>query len=89
MSPAATPETASAKTSKIKAPMTREDYEKLRQTVREVYDEESGRYRLVRGNGEIIERIVSRQDHQSINRQATKGDGQSFAKHVYRQARGP
>ena len=70
-----------------KAPMTREEYEALRNTVQEVYDEQTGRYRLVRGTGEIIERIVSRQDHQAINRQATYGDGQSFARQVYRQAK--
>lgn len=70
-----------------KAPMSREEYEALRNTVREIYDEQTGRYRLVRGTGEIIERIVSRQDHQSINRQATYGDGQSFARQVYRQAK--
>eukprot|EP00977_Amphora_coffeiformis_P012472 scaffold3077_cov162-Amphora_coffeaeformis.AAC.31 len=69
------------------APMTREEYEALRNTVREVYDEQSGRYRLVRGTGEIIERIVSRQDHESINRQATYGDGQSFARQVFRHAK--
>ena len=67
-----------------KAPMTREEYEVLRNTVHEVYDEQSRRYRLVRGTGEIIERIVSRQDHQSINRQATYGDGRSFARQVFR-----
>jgi hypothetical protein len=34
---------------------------------REVYDEETGRYRLVRGTGEIVERIVSKSDHERIN----------------------
>ncbi len=64
------------------APMTREQYDAQQKQVREVYDEESGRYRLVRGNGEIIERIVSRTAHEQINRGATRGDGSSFAKNV-------
>ena len=40
-------------------PMTREQYEAEQSKVREVYDPESGRTRLVRGSGEIIERIVA------------------------------
>jgi Nuclear RNA-splicing-associated protein len=64
------------------APMSREQYDAQQKQVREVYDEESGRYRLVRGNGEIIERIVSRSAHEQINRGATRGDGTSFAKNV-------
>ena len=35
-----------------------------------VFDEDTGRWRTTRG-GEIIERIVSAAEHQSINRQAT------------------
>lgn len=64
------------------APMSREEYEKEQSVVREVFDEESGRWRLVRGSGEIIERIVSRGDHQRINQRATQGDGSSFSKHI-------
>ena len=64
-------------------PMSREQFEKEQSVVREVYDEESGRVRLVRGSGEIIERIVSRDDHQRINQRATRGDGSSFSKHIY------
>ena len=68
------------------APMSREQYEALQSQIREVYDEESGRYRLVRGTGEIIERIVSRDDHQSINQRATRGDGASFSKQIMNRA---
>lgn len=67
-------------------PMSREQHEAEQSIVREVYDEESGRYRLVRGSGEIIERIVSRDDHLRINQRATRGDGASFSKHVYNSA---
>ena len=64
-------------------PMSKEQYEAERSKIREVYDPESGRYRLVRGTGEIIERIVSRDDHQRINQTATRGDGASFSRSVY------
>lgn len=63
-------------------PMRREEFEAQQQIIREVYDPESGRYRLVRGTGEIIERIVSRQDHERINKAATRGDGVSYARNV-------
>jgi hypothetical protein len=65
------------------APMSREHYEAEQSKIREVYDEESGRYRLVRGSGEIIERIVSRSAHQQINQTATRGDGSSFSRSVF------
>jgi hypothetical protein len=68
-------------------PMSREQYEAQQSQIREVYDPESGRYRLVRGTGEIIERIVSRADHAAINQQATQGDGSSFARSIYRAAK--
>jgi hypothetical protein len=47
-------------------PMRPEEYAKLQERVREVYDEKSGRYRLVKGDGEIIERIVTKQQQQEI-----------------------
>lgn len=67
-------------------PMSREEYEAEQSQIREVYDPESGRTRLVRGRGEIIERIVSRETHQTINQQATRGDGASFSRTIYRAA---
>jgi hypothetical protein len=68
-------------------PMSREQYESQQSQIREVYDPQSGRYRTVRGTGEIIERIVSRADHAAINKQATQGDGSSFARSVYQAAK--
>jgi len=59
-------------------PMTREEWEARQSVVRRVYDEETGRTRLVKGDGEILEEIVSRQRHQEINKQATKSDGDAF-----------
>lgn len=71
---------------KAMAPMSREQYEQQQSVVREVYDEVSGRVRLIRGTGEIIERIVSRAQHDSINRTATAGDGRHFSRAVGRLA---
>lgn len=39
-------------------------------------------YRLIKGDGEILEEIVTRDKHKEINRQATKGDGQYFQSHT-------
>ena len=64
-------------------PMSREQYEAKRAEIREEYEPETGRTRLVRGTGEIIERIVSRSQHSAINQTATRGDGQSFSRNAY------
>ena len=60
-------------------PMRPEEYTAQQNTVREVVDPIDGRVRLVRGTGEIIERIVSRDQHLSINKQATRGDASYYA----------
>nr|XP_039263433.1 ADP-ribosylation factor-like protein 6-interacting protein 4 [Styela clava] len=59
-------------------PMTKEEWEKQQSVVRRVYDEETGRSRLIKGDGEVLEEIVSKSRHQEINRKATMGDGMSF-----------
>lgn len=64
------------------APETKEEYEKRQSIVRRVVDEETGRSRLVKGDGEIIEEIVSRDRHLQINKQATKTDAQNFEKNI-------
>ncbi|KFB44007.1 AGAP004709-PA-like protein [Anopheles sinensis] len=50
----------------------------VRQSVRRVVDPETGRSRLIKGDGEIIEECVSRERHKDINRLATAGDGAEF-----------
>ncbi len=45
-----------------------------------MFDEETQRWRLVKGTGEILEEIVSSDRHRAINRAATAGDGASFAR---------
>lgn len=59
-------------------PMTKEEWEKQQSVVRRVYDPDTGRNRLVKGDGEIIEEIVSYSRHKEINHQATKCDGATF-----------
>ena len=63
-------------------PMTRQQYEQEQSQIRSVFDPESGRVRLVRGSGEIIESIVSRSQHTAINQTATRSDGQSYTRNV-------
>ena len=49
-------------------PMSREEYEQKRNTIRRVMDPETGRSRLIRGEGEVLEEIVSRDRHKEINK---------------------
>merc|ERR1712150_106022 len=60
------------------APMTKEMWEKQQSVIRKVYDEDTGRTRLIRGDGEVLEECVSKARHKEINRTATEGDGDSF-----------
>ncbi|KAK3606521.1 hypothetical protein CHS0354_041473 [Potamilus streckersoni] len=64
--------------SKAMRPMTKEEWEKQQSVVRRVYDQETGRNRLVKGDGEILEEIVNKEQHREINKQATRGDGLFF-----------
>ena len=59
-------------------PMTQAEWEAKQSVIRRVYDEETGRSRLVKGDGEILEEIVSRDRHLQINKLATRGDGATF-----------
>ncbi|MEQ2284483.1 ADP-ribosylation factor-like protein 6-interacting protein 4 [Ameca splendens] len=61
-----------------KRPLTKEEYEARQSVIRRVVDPETGRTRLMRGEGEIIEEIVTRDRHKEINKQATMGDGNAF-----------
>lgn len=61
-----------------RVPMTKEQYEREQSVVREAYDSQTGRMRLIKGSGEVIERIVSRSEHLAINANATRTDGASF-----------
>jgi hypothetical protein len=48
--------------------------------VKRVFDADTQRWRLVKGTGEILEEIVSRERQAAINRAATAGDGAAFAR---------
>ncbi|CAL1534682.1 unnamed protein product [Lymnaea stagnalis] len=63
-------------------PMTREEWEKQQSIIRRVYDEETGRERLIKGDGEVLEEIVTKNRHLEINKTATRGDGQHYAKQL-------
>ncbi|XP_059174262.1 ADP-ribosylation factor-like protein 6-interacting protein 4 isoform X2 [Physella acuta] len=67
---------------RVMKPMTKEEWEKQQSVVRRVYDEETGRERLIKGDGEILEEIVSKNRHLEINKTATRGDGQHYAKQM-------
>ncbi|XP_073978722.1 uncharacterized protein [Rhodnius prolixus] len=60
------------------APETKEEWEKRQNVIKRVFDEQTGRYRLVKGDGEVLEEIVSKERHKEINKQATHGDGEYF-----------
>ena len=62
--------------------MTQQQYLALQSQVREVVDPQTGRTRLVRGTGEIIERLVSRDEHSRLNKSATLGDGSGYAQDI-------
>eukprot|EP00037_Helgoeca_nana_P005458 m.51651 g.51651 ORF g.51651 m.51651 type:complete len:213 (-) comp16459_c1_seq1:5338-5976(-) len=67
------------------APMavqSQDDYLRQQNVVRKVYDPDTGRQRLVRGDGEIIEEIVSRDRQREINAAATAEDGATFQRTV-------
>jgi Nuclear RNA-splicing-associated protein len=68
-------------------PMSKAEWEVQHNLVRAVVDPATGRTRMMRGTGEIIESIVSRAQHQAINQMATRGDGDSFARASYREGR--
>ena len=54
VAPVAAPTTVTVVRKDPMVPMTKAVWEQQQAQIREVYDEQSGRYRLVRGSGEII-----------------------------------
>lgn len=60
------------------AATTPAEYAAQQSVLRKELDPETGRVRLVKGTGEIIEEIVSKSRQQEINREATRADGASF-----------
>lgn len=64
--------------SKSHAPETPEEYQQRQNRIRREIDPVTGRSRLIKGDGEILEEIVSKERHKTINKEATKGDGDFF-----------
>lgn len=64
--------------SKSHVPETPEEYQKRQSQIRRVTDPETGRTRLIKGDGEVLEEIVSKERHKEINKQATEGDGRHY-----------
>uniref|UniRef100_A0A6M2DGT4 ADP-ribosylation factor-like protein 6-interacting protein 4 n=1 Tax=Xenopsylla cheopis TaxID=163159 RepID=A0A6M2DGT4_XENCH len=64
--------------SKMMRPQTQEEWEKSQNKIKKVLDPETGRYRLIKGDGEVLEEIVSRAQHKEINKKATAFDGEYF-----------
>nr|XP_039327498.1 ADP-ribosylation factor-like protein 6-interacting protein 4 isoform X2 [Saimiri boliviensis boliviensis] len=59
-------------------PMTKEEWDARQSVIRKVVDPETGRTRLIKGDGEVLEEIVTKERHKEINKQATRGDGLAF-----------
>jgi len=66
----------------LMTPMTKQEYDTQQSIVREVFDPLSGRMRLVKGSGEIIEQIRTKEQHQQLNQVATASDGYAYAKAI-------
>ncbi|XP_037821998.1 ADP-ribosylation factor-like protein 6-interacting protein 4 [Lucilia sericata] len=64
--------------SKSHAPETPEEYQQRQNRIRREIDPVTGRSRLIKGDGEVLEEIVSKERHKTINKEATKGDGEFF-----------
>ncbi|CAO3670802.1 unnamed protein product [Umbelopsis ramanniana] len=59
-------------------PQTKAEHDKEQNVVRKVVDPLTGRTRMVKGSGEIIEEVVSKDKQKDINRMATLNDGLSY-----------
>ncbi|KAK9391715.1 ADP-ribosylation factor-like 6-interacting protein 4 [Crotalus adamanteus] len=59
-------------------PMTKEEWDARQSVIRKVLNPETGRMRLIKGDGEVLEEIVTKERHKEINKQSTRGDGFSF-----------
>ncbi|XP_067617490.1 ADP-ribosylation factor-like protein 6-interacting protein 4 [Eurosta solidaginis] len=67
---------------KSHTPVTPEEYHQRQNQMRRVVDSSTGRVRLIRGDGEVMEEIVTKEQHTKINNLATKTDGEIFQKNT-------
>ncbi|XP_068155789.1 ADP-ribosylation factor-like protein 6-interacting protein 4 [Drosophila tropicalis] len=73
--------------SKSHAPETPEEYQRRQSQIRREVDPVTGRIRLIKGDSEILEEIVSKDRHTEINKKATKSDGEYYEAHSMGSAR--
>ncbi|KAH6582343.1 hypothetical protein BASA60_001983 [Batrachochytrium salamandrivorans] len=59
-------------------PQSQKEYLAEQSVLRKVYDADSGRTRLIRGSGEVVEEIVTRDQQRFINATSTASDGAMF-----------
>ncbi|EDW24435.1 GL23403 [Drosophila persimilis] len=64
--------------SKSHAPETPEEYQRRQSQIRREVDPVTGRIRLIKGDSEVLEEIVSKERHTDINKKATRGDGEYY-----------
>ncbi|XP_036323462.1 ADP-ribosylation factor-like protein 6-interacting protein 4 [Rhagoletis pomonella] len=67
---------------KSHTPITPQEHQQRQSQMRRVVDPDTGRIRLIRGESEIMEEIVSKEQHAKINSLATETDGLMFQKHT-------
>jgi hypothetical protein len=65
------PEASESSRKRSMVPMSQAEAEKDKEKIERVFDPDTGRWRLVKGGGEIVEEIVSQQQQRAINKQAT------------------
>ncbi|KAI8044974.1 ADP-ribosylation factor-like protein 6-interacting protein 4 [Drosophila gunungcola] len=64
--------------SKSHAPETPEEYQRRQSQIRREVDPVTGRVRLIKGDSEVLEEIVTKERHVEINKKATRGDGEFY-----------
>ncbi|KAH8315189.1 hypothetical protein KR074_004716 [Drosophila pseudoananassae] len=64
--------------SKSHAPETPEEYQRRQSQIRREVDPVTGRTRLIKGDSEVLEEIVTKERHTEINKKATRGDGEYY-----------
>uniref|UniRef100_UPI00358F2C2B ADP-ribosylation factor-like protein 6-interacting protein 4 n=1 Tax=Myxine glutinosa TaxID=7769 RepID=UPI00358F2C2B len=62
-------------------PITQAEWQAQQNVIRRVLDPTTGRTRLIKGDGEVLEEIVSRDRQRSINKESTQADGNAFECH--------
>ncbi|KAJ3252972.1 hypothetical protein HDU77_004834 [Chytriomyces hyalinus] len=73
------PSVSSSRKSSVMAPQRPEEHVAEMNKLRRELDPMTGRIRLIKGTGEVVEEIVTKKQHLEINQQATRGDGAAYS----------